>query len=88
MKKFFKKFFIYLAFIVGILLVAVLACLAFMYFSPGTSILGYEYVLYTNREKTTYTTSTPVSISGVQAIEVITEMTDVYIVPNTVLSHL
>ncbi|MBR4003445.1 MAG: DUF4097 family beta strand repeat protein [Clostridia bacterium] len=84
MKKFFKKFFIYLAFIVGILLVAVLGCLAFMYFSPGTSVLGYEYVLYTNREKTTYTTSTPVSISGVQAIEVITEMTDVYILPNTV----
>lgn len=83
MKKFFKKFFIYLAFIIGILLVAVLGCLAFMYFSPGTPILGYEYVLYTNKTKTSYTSSTPLSISGVQAIEIITEMTDVYIAPNT-----
>ena len=82
MKKFFKKFFIYLAFIIGILLVAVLACLAFMYFSPGTSVLGYEYVLYTNKTKDSYTTETALSINGIQAIEIVTGMTDVYIKPN------
>ena len=77
MKSFFKKFFIYLAFIIGILLVAVLGCLAFMYFAPGTSVLGYEYVLYTNKTKDSYT-----SISGIQAIEIVTGKTDVYIKPN------
>ena len=44
--KAFKKFLIYLACIVGIILLVVLFGFAILYFAPGTSILGYEYVLY------------------------------------------
>ena len=68
-----KKLLIYLAFILGILLVVVLICFAIMFFSPGTSILGYEYVLYNKKEVKEYTIATYPSISQMQAIEIITE---------------
>lgn len=78
-----KKLLIYLAFIIGILLVVVLVVFAVMYFSPGTSILGYEYVLYNDEKIEEYTLSTNPSVSGIQAIEIITEESDIYIYPNT-----
>ncbi|MBQ3214249.1 MAG: DUF4097 family beta strand repeat protein [Clostridia bacterium] len=78
-----KKILIYLAFIIGILLALVLICFAVMYFSPGTSILGYEYILYNKKVTNEYTISSIPSISGIQAVEIITEESDIYIYPNT-----
>lgn len=76
-----KKILIYLAFIIGIVVVAALICFAVMFFVPGTSILGYEYVLYNDKTTTEYATTDPL-VSGVQALEIITEATDIYVIPN------
>ena len=56
-----------------------------MYFSPGTSVLGYEYVLYTKNYDLFYPLELPLIgnyVKNVKAIEIITENTDVYIVPG------
>ena len=79
-----KKFFIYLGLIIAVLVAVVLIIFAVMYFAPGTSILGYEYVLYNKRDTRTFTTSSYPSISSVQAVQVVTESTNIYIMPNKV----
>lgn len=82
--KAFKKFLIYLACIVGIILLVVLFAFAILYFAPGTSILGYEYVLYNKNITTVFNTvnSDPL-VTGIQAVEIVTDQTDIYIYPNT-----
>ncbi len=82
--KAFKKFLIYLACIIGIILLVVLFGFAILYFAPGTSILGYEYVLYNKNVTTVFNTvnSDPL-VTGIQAVEIVTDQTDIYIYPNT-----
>ena len=80
--KFFKKLLIYLAFILGGLLVIALCIFAFMYFAPNNPVLGLEYVLYSENNTNTYNLKTDPSVSGVKAVEIITEMSDIYIYPN------
>ncbi len=78
----FTKFLIYLGVILGAVLVIVLICFAVMFFVPGTSILGYEYVKYSNSTEHKFTTETSLSIADITAFEVVTESTDIYIYPN------
>jgi len=81
--KLFKKFLIWLAIALGILLVCFLGMFAFMYFSPGSSILGYEYVLTNDKTVTTYDKTTDLSVEFIEALEVTTNKADIYILPNT-----
>lgn len=80
--KFFKKFLIYLAVILGGLVVVALGIFAYMYFAPNSPVLGLEYVSYKEKQSKTYTTSTELSVSGVKGVEIITEISDIYIFPN------
>ncbi|MBQ3047890.1 MAG: DUF4097 family beta strand repeat protein [Clostridia bacterium] len=80
--KLFKKFLIWLAIALGVLVAAFLAVFAYMYFAPGTSVLGFEYVLSKDNTQKTYTESTDLSVSGLQALEIVTDRTDIFICPN------
>lgn len=76
----FKKFLLYVGIFLAVILATVLICFAIMYFSPGTSILGYEYVLY--KEKTSEVINIVQSSKKVDAFEIRTGRTDVYVYPN------
>lgn len=78
----FKKFLIYLGIFLAIIVAAFVICIAIMYFSPRTSILGFEYVNYSKAENYSYSTATGSSYANVKAIEVKTNRTDIYIYPN------
>ena len=78
----FKKFLIYLGIFLAIIVAVFVICIAIMYFSPRTSILGFEYVNYTNTEEYSYSTATGSSYANIKAIEVKTDRADVYIYPN------
>jgi len=74
--KAFKKLLLYFFIIIGIVVVAVLVGLGYMYFSPGSSLLGYEYIVYNDKAEETYSAS---SYSNVEALEVISTQSDIYI---------
>lgn len=77
----FKKFLVYLGIFLAIILAAIVICIAIMYFSPRTSILGYEYVSYTKLTEETLSTASG-TYAGLEAIEVKTEDTDIYVYPS------
>lgn len=77
-----KKFFIYLAIIIGVLIVVVLSIFAFMYFSPGTPVLGFEYVAYKKSATEKFSASTNPSIQNVKSFEIYAGASDIYIYPN------
>lgn len=81
--KTFKKFLIWLAIAVGILIAIVLGIFAFMYFAPGNSVLGYEYVLTNDKTSKTFNSSTELSVGSINALEIQTTASDIYILPNT-----
>ena len=81
--KTFKKFLIWLAIAVGILIAIVLGIFAFMYFAPGNSVLGYEYVLTNDKTSKTFNSSTELSVGSINALEIQTSASDIYILPNT-----
>lgn len=81
--KLFKKFLIWLAIALGILIACFLGIFAYMYFAPGNSVLGYEYVLTNDKSTKTYTNSTELSVGSINALEILTTSCDIYIFPNT-----
>ena len=81
--KLFKKFLIWLAIALGILLACFLGIFAYMYFAPGNSVLGYEYVLTNDKTTKTYNNSTELSVGSINALEILTTSCDIYIFPNT-----
>lgn len=81
--KLFKKFLIWLAIALGILLACFLGIFAYMYFAPGNSVLGYEYVLTNDKSSEIYNNSTELSVGSINALEILTSSCDIYIFPNT-----
>ena len=83
-----KTILIYLAFILGILLVIALSIIAFMYFSPGSSVFGFKYVRCDNKLEYIYNNTTELSVENVEAIEITVNNSDIYIYPNKESSDL
>lgn len=77
-----KKFFIYLFVILGIFLTIVLICFAILFFSPGTEILGYEYVRLTNSTEKSIEV-TDLSVQNVHSFKIVTNNGNVNIRPNS-----
>ncbi len=75
-----KKFFVYLSVFFLIILAIVGGCFAIMFLSPGTEILGYEYILL-NQKKTV--TLSSADINGVQAIKITSDLSSISIYPST-----
>ena len=84
----FKRFLVYLGIFVAIIIAAVLMCIAVMYFSPGTSILGYQYILYNKYNEETISIASGSGYEDVQAFEIKTGVTDVYIYPNLISNEI
>lgn len=78
----FKKFLIYLFIILGVLLTIALIIFAFMYFSPNTPVLGYEYVSYKSSETKIFNASSDLSVQNIQSIEIFSDNCDIFIYPN------
>ena len=78
----FKKFLLYLFIIIVALLVILLGVFAFMYFSPNTSVLGFEYVSYNDTQTKVYNSTSALSIQNVESVEIYAENCDIYIYPN------
>ena len=78
----FKKFLIYFSIILGVLLAIVLIIFAFMYFSPNTPVLGYEYVSYKSSETKIFNSSSVPSVQNIQSVEIYSDNCDIYIYPN------
>ena len=81
MKQGVKRFFIYLFVLVAIFVACILVCFAIMYFSPGTEILGYQYVLY-NQQLTKSITPTELSSENVNSIKFSSTSGNIDIRPN------
>ncbi|NCB48181.1 MAG: hypothetical protein EOM55_00920 [Clostridia bacterium] len=71
-KKIPKSFTISLLVFLGSLIAIIAVSFCVMFFSPGTEILGYQYISYTNPMTRTYTESSSVSLSNINAIKIIT----------------
>ncbi len=80
--KTFKKSLVYILIVLFALIAIVLGTFAVMYFAPGTVVLGYEYVLCNNSQIREYTTETELSVENVEAVEIQTNMADIYVYPN------
>lgn len=78
----FKKSLVYILIVLFALIAIVLGTFAFMYFSPGTALLGYEYVLCKNSATETYNLTTDPSVENIKGLEIQTNICDVYIYPN------
>ena len=78
-----KKVLIYIGVILAVLLVIVLICIAVMFFVPGTSVLGYRYVRVSSSDDRKFNSSTSLSITGIQAVDIISDYTNIFIYPNT-----
>lgn len=76
------KVFIYLGVILGCILFIAIICIAVMFIVPGTSILGYQRIKYKDNTEYKFTAESELSISDIDAIDIITEISDIYIVPN------
>ena len=81
MKQGIKRFFIYLFVLIAIFVACILVCFAIMYFSPGTEILGYQYVLY-NQQLTKSITPTELSSESVNSIKLTSTSGNITIRPN------
>lgn len=73
-----KKFFIYFGIILAVLISVVIICFAVLYFSPGTPVLGFEYVSYNKKYEKVFN-----NIEGVKCFEISTRATDINIFPNS-----
>lgn len=73
------KFFIYLSVFIASILLLVGGCFAIMFFSPGTEILGYEYIMLTQSESRTLT---PSDYYGVEAIKITSDISKISVYPN------
>ena len=76
------KVLIYIGVVLLAIVLVVIICIAVMFFVPGTSILGYQYVNYSSNTDHVFTLDTPLSISDVYAIEVTSDVAGIYIYPN------
>ncbi len=72
-KKLPKSFTICLLVFLGSLIAIVAISFCVMFLSPGTEILGYQYISYTEPLTRTYTASSGVSTSNITAIKIITD---------------
>ena len=77
-----KRFFAYLFVILAIFVAIVIICFAILFFSPGTEILGYEYIRMENQIEEKFT---PTDLSGneVIAFKFETNNPNVTVKPNT-----
>lgn len=75
-KKIPKSLIISLLFCFGLFFVVVIGCIAIMFLSPGTEILGFQYVNYTTPLTKIYTNSTN-SISSVKAVKILTDCSSI-----------
>lgn len=77
-----KRFFAYLFVILAIFVAIVIICFAILFFSPGTEILGYEYIRMENQIEEKFT-STDLSGNEVIAFKFETNNPNVTVKPNT-----
>ena len=78
----FKKFLIYLFIILGVLITITLIIFAFMYFSPNTPVLGFEYVSYKSNQTKVFNSTSDPSVQNIQSVEIYSDNCDIYIYPN------
>ncbi len=78
-KKKLPKYVSILLITIGLVLVFFIAAIGIMFFLPGTSILGFQYVSYTTPLTRTYTASSPISILNLKAVKIITDQSAVYV---------
>lgn len=76
------KVLIYIGAIVGSILLIFIVCIAVMFFKPGTTILGYQYIKYGEDAELKFTDESDLSITDISAIEIATKRTDIFIYPN------
>ena len=76
-----KRFFAYLFVILAIFIAIVLICFAILFFSPGTEILGYEYVRLTNSIDETVL-STDLSVQNAHSLKLVTNNGNINVRPN------
>lgn len=72
-KKIPKSFIISLLVFLGSLIAIVVISFCVMFLFPSTEILGYQYISYTEPMTRTYTASSGVSLSNVNAVKIITD---------------
>ncbi len=76
------KVLIYIGVVLAAILLIVIICIAVMFFVPGTSVLGYQFVKYSSSTDHIFKTDTPLSITDIYAVEVNCDVAQIYIYPN------
>ncbi len=74
-----KKFLVYLSVFLLAIVAIIGGCFAIMFLSPGTEILGYEYILLNQKETITLTSA---DISGMKAIKITSDLSSISIYPS------
>lgn len=72
-KKIPKNFTVSLLIIICSLFAIVAISFAVMFISPGTEILGFQYISYSEPMNKTYTTSTEISVLNIRAVKIVTD---------------
>lgn len=86
-KKIPKKFTLALLICLGSFFTIVLICFAIMFLSPGTEILGFQYVNYTTALTKTYTNSSS-DVSSVRAVKILTDCSSINVTAGEAASQI